>query len=234
MSPSRPRQLPVPKDAHVAQVMQAWAQLTLGLRILTLIDVSGSMAEKVGPNLTRLQAIAQVSQGGLAMMSNDTELGQWLFSTNMQGSQDWRESVSIGPLGERVGSITRRNLVLSTLQRMRPKMDGDTGLYDVVLDSYKMMNRTYKPEFVNSILLLTDGKNDDTNGPTLKETLRRLREMQDPNKPIQVNMIGFGDGVDRNELEQIAKATGGSTAVAMTPEEIAKIFLQMLSRRIKN
>ncbi|WP_262402668.1 hypothetical protein [Actinomadura sp. CNU-125] len=56
--------------------------------------------------------------------------------------------------------------------------------------------------------------------------------MRDPNKPIQVNMIGFGPGVDKNELEQIGEATGGGVAVAQTPEDIQKIFLQMLSRRM--
>jgi secreted protein with Ig-like and vWFA domain len=95
------------------------------------------------------------------------------------------------------------------------------------------MNETYKPEFGNSILLLTDGKNDDDGGPTLAETLKQLKEMQDPNKPIQVNMIGFGKGVDRNELEKIAAATNGNVQVAQTPQEISKIFLKMLSRRIQ-
>ncbi|GAA2456426.1 hypothetical protein GCM10010191_89750 [Actinomadura vinacea] len=234
VSPSRPRQLPAPKATEVAQVMQSWAKLTLGLRMLVLIDVSGSMAEQVAPNVNRLQAIAQVAQAGLAMMSNDSELGLWQFSTKMNGGQDWQETVPIGQLGERVGSITRRNLVLSTFQRMRPKPDGDTGLYDVALGAYKEMSDTFKPEFGNSILLLTDGKNDDPNGPTLKETLAELKEMKDPNKPIQVNMIGFGGGVDRDELTRIAESTGGATAVAMTPQEISKIFLQMLSRRIQN
>jgi secreted protein with Ig-like and vWFA domain len=102
-----------------------------------------------------------------------------------------------------------------------------------MLAAYRMMNDTYKPEFGNSILLLTDGKNDDPGGPTLQATLTQLKEMQDPNKPIQVNMIGFGKGVDRNELEQIAQATNGSVQIAMTPGEIQKIFLRMLSRRIQ-
>ncbi|GAA4084408.1 substrate-binding and VWA domain-containing protein [Actinomadura miaoliensis] len=230
MSAARPRKLPSPKDADVARVMQAWSKLTLGLRILTVIDVSGSMAEKVGANTTRLQAVAQLSQGGLSMMSDDTELGTWVFSTKLQGAQDWREIVSLGPLGERVGSSTRRNLVLSNLGRIQPR--GDTGLYDTVLAAYKMMNDTYKPEFGNSILLLTDGKNDDTDGPTLQQTLSRLKAMVDPNKPIQVNMIGFGSGTDRNELEQIASLTNGDVQVAQTPREISKIFLKMLSRRI--
>ncbi|GAA4151730.1 substrate-binding domain-containing protein [Actinomadura keratinilytica] len=231
-STARPRKLPTPKDSEVARVMQAWSKLTLGLRILTVIDVSGSMAEKVGDNTTRLQAVAQLSQGGLSMMSDDTELGTWVFSTNLNGKQDWREIVSLGPLGERVGSSTRRNLVLSNLGRIQPR--GDTGLYDTVLAAYKMMNETYKPEFGNSILLLTDGKNDDSDGPTLKQTLSRLKSMIDPNKPIQVNMIGFGPGTDRNELEQIASLTNGDVEVAQTPQEISKIFLKMLSRRISD
>ena len=234
VSPSRPRQLPVPKATEVAGVMQAWAKLTLGLRMLTLIDVSGSMLEEVAPGTSRLQAIAQVSQGGLSMMSDDTELGQWFFTTNLDGNKDWKETVSMGPLGQRIGSVTRRQLVLSNLQKMRPVPTGDTGLYDTMLAAYKYMNDSFKPEFGNSILLLTDGKNDDPNGPSLKETLSKLKQMRDPNKPIQVNMIGFGPGVDRNELEQIARATGGATAVAQTPQEISKIFLQMLSRRIQN
>ncbi|MFD0855136.1 VWA domain-containing protein, partial [Actinomadura adrarensis] len=233
VSPSRPRQLPMPKSTEVAQIMQSWAKLTLGLRMLTLIDISGSMLEPVGRGVTRMEAIAQVAQGGLAMMSNDTEMGQWQFSTNVQGNRDWKETVAIGPLGERVGSITRRNLILSNLQQMRPIPTGDTGLYDTILAAYKMMSDSYKPEFGNSIVLLTDGKNDDANGPTLKQTMDRLRSMVDPNKPIQVFMIGFGPGVDRNELQQIAEATGGSTAVAQTPQEIQKIFLQMLSLRIQ-
>ncbi|MGH3243874.1 MAG: substrate-binding domain-containing protein, partial [Spirillospora sp.] len=233
VSPARPRQLPAPKSADVTKIMQAWSKLTLGLRMLVLIDVSGSMAEQVGPNVNRLQAIARVSQGGLSMLSDDTELGQWLFSTNMNGDSPYKQMISIGPLDERIGSNTRRGLFLSTLQQMKPKPNGDTGLYRTMLAAYETMNKSYKPEFGNSILLLTDGKNDDPGGPALQQTLQRLKQMQDANKPIQVNMIGFGKGVDRGELEQIAQVTNGSVQIAMTPQEIQKIFLQMLSRRIR-
>ncbi|QFG24689.1 substrate-binding domain-containing protein [Actinomadura sp. WMMB 499] len=232
VSQARPRQLPSPKAEDVNGVMQAWAQLTLGLRILTLIDVSGSMAEMVDADTNRLQAIGAVSQGGLGMMSDDTELGQWLFSTNMKDGAPYEVTVPIGPLGERIGSNTRRNRVLSVLSKMRPNPTGDTALYRTMLDAYKKMSDSFKPEFGNSILLLTDGKNDDAEGPSLEETLTQLKEMRDPNKPIQVNMIGFGPGVDRNELEQIGEATGGGVAVAQTPQDIQKIFLQMLSRRM--
>ncbi|MEV5572372.1 substrate-binding domain-containing protein [Spirillospora sp. NPDC052269] len=230
----RVRRLPAPKTADVGEVMQAWSKLSLGLRMLTLIDVSGSMVAPVAPNTSRLQAIQQVAQGGLSMMSNDTELGVWLFSTNMgAGGVPYKEAVSVGPLGERIGSSTRRTMILSQFQQMRPKPDGDTGIYRSVLAAYKYMKRSYKPEFGTSIVLLTDGTNDDKNGPTLKETLAKLKAEKDPNKPIQVNMIGFGPETNPAELKQIAQLTGGDVEVAKTPQEISKIFLAMLSRRIK-
>ena len=40
-------------------------------------------------------------------------------------------------------------------------------------------------------------------------------------------------GVDVDELKQIAAATNGTVQVAQTPDEIKRIFLKALSRRIQ-
>ncbi|RAY11875.1 hypothetical protein DPM19_28295 [Actinomadura craniellae] len=232
VSPQRPRQLPTPQPADVQKIMQSWSRLSLSIRMLTLTDISGSMAEEVGPGVTRLEATQRIAQGGLSLMPNDSELGTWEFSTRLKGNQDWIERVPIGPLGERIGSATRRQLILSSMAQSRPKPNGDTGLYDSVVAAYKYMKKTYKPEMGNSILLFTDGKNDDDQSLTLKQTLDTLKRELDPTRPVQVIMIGFGPGVDRNELEQIAKATKGSVHIAQKPEDIQKIFLQALSRRV--
>ncbi|SEG56753.1 von Willebrand factor type A domain-containing protein [Thermomonospora echinospora] len=233
VSPRRPRQLPAPQPAVVQQIMQAWSKLSLSIRMLSVIDISGSMLEKVD-GVTRMQATARVAQGGLSMMPNDSELGQWVFSTEVDGSKDYKEIVPMGALGDRIGSATRRQLLLSSLGQLKPKPTGNTGLYDTILAAYKYMADSYKPEFGNSIVLFTDGENDDENGPSLRETLSRLESMVDPTRPVQVIMIGFGSGVDVNELKQIAKATRGSVYVAQTPGEIQRIFLQALSRRISD
>jgi hypothetical protein len=233
VNPKAPRSLPAPQPADVRSVMQAWSKLSLSVRMLTLLDVSGSMADIVpGTKVTRMQATAQVAQGGLSLLPDDTELGLWTFSTQMVGSRDYRENVSLGPLGERVGSATRRQLVLAALAGLRPKSNGNTGLYDSVLAAFRKMKQSYKPEMINSLLLLTDGKNDDPHGITLHELLATLKKEFDPNRPVQVIMIGFGKGVDVRELQQIAKATRGSVYIANTPPEVQKIFLQAMSRRV--
>ena len=228
------RLLPDPEPSEVRAALQAWAKLSLTSRMLSVLDISGSMAATVpgSGGKTRMQVLAQAAQLGLSYQPDDTELGQWVFSTNLDGRRDWRQTVEMGPLGERTGSVTRRQRILSSLSALQPKPDGDTGLYDSVLAAVEYMRRTYKPDMVNTVLLMTDGRNDDADGPTLEQTLRRLRRGHDPARPVQVVIIGFGDEVDKDELNKIAKATGGSVHLARTAQDMERIFLAGTSRRI--
>jgi hypothetical protein len=233
VSPRKPRPLPAPDADSVAQVMQAWSKLSLTIRMLSIIDISGSMADKVpGTSVTRMQATAKTAQGGLQLMTDDTELGQWVFSTNLVGNQPWKEIVPIGPLGDRIGSLSRRQVILGQLAKVKPIPTGNTGLYDTILAAYRKLKSTYKPDMINSMLLLTDGKNDDPKGTTLPKLLSALKKEYDRKHPVQVLMIGFGKGVDRNELDQVARATDGAVFIANTPAEIQKIFLEAIARRV--
>ena len=45
-------------------------------------------------------------------------------------------------------------------------------------------------------------------------------------------MIGFGKGVDRTQLDQVAQVTDGAVYIANTPAEVQKIFLEAISRRV--
>ncbi|MFD0853376.1 VWA domain-containing protein, partial [Actinomadura adrarensis] len=193
----------------------------------------GTMAEPIAPGATRLQATSRTAQGGLAMMSNDTELGVWTFSTKLRGDQDWMPLVPVGPLGERIGSVTRRQKVLSSLGSVRPKVTGDTGLFETVTAAYREMTVSYKPEFINTVVLFTDGKgNDDPGGPSLARTLDELKAITDPERPVQIIMIGVGRGVQTGELRRIAGVVPGAVYVAESPDQIVKIFLAAMSRRV--
>jgi hypothetical protein len=234
VSPRRPRALPAPRPEDIKAAMSAWTKLTLGTRMETLIDVSGSMADKVpGTNVTRMQGILQVIQGGLSLYPDDTEIGQWLFSTNLKGKQDWLETIPIGPLGQRIGSTDRRHQLLAANAKIRPKPNGDTGLNDSVLAAYKKMVSSYEPDKYNFVIVFTDGKNDDPGGGVSeKRLLGQLKKLFDPNKPVQIIMIGFGDGVDRAAMERIAVATNGVAFVAQKPQDVAKFFLEAIARRV--
>ncbi|WP_192808989.1 substrate-binding and VWA domain-containing protein [Actinomadura montaniterrae] len=233
LSAAPPAVLAEPDPALVRRTAQEWARLTLGSRMLSVLDVSGSMAQPVpGSRLTRLQAIAQASQEGLALQPDDTELGQWIFSTRLDGDRDWRQTVPMGPLGGRIGSVTRRQRILSSLATLRPKPDGATGLYDTVLAAVRYMRRTYRPEMVNTVLVFTDGRNDDPGGPTLDRTVAALRAGREETRPVQIIVIGFGPDVDTAELRRLADATGGSVYTARAPQDILRIFGEATARRL--
>jgi hypothetical protein len=232
LSPRIPRALPTPAAGDVTDVMQAWTKLSLRTRMLTLLDVSGSMATPVGKGMTRMQATAQVAQGGLAMLTDETDLGLWTFSTNLNGNLDYREEVPIGPLSTRLGSGTRRQAILSALGRVRPKPDGNTGLYDSVLASVRSLRKTYKPGYYNSVLVLTDGKNDDANGVSLSNLLRTLKQESDPDKPVMVIFIGYGPDVDMASMQKIAVETNGEAYHASKPQDVQRILLETIARRI--
>jgi hypothetical protein len=232
LSPRIPRALPAPAAGDVTDVMQAWTKLSLRTRMLTLLDVSGSMAQPVGKGMTRMQATAQVAQGGLAMMPDDTDLGLWAFSTNLNGGHDYRTEVPIGPLSTRMGSGTRRQAILAALGRVRPKPSGNTGLYDSVLASVRSLQKTYKPGYYNSVLVLTDGKNDKTTGMSLSKLLRTLKRANNPDKPVMVVFIGFGPDVDMASMQKIALETNGAAYHAIKPQDVQRILLETIARRI--
>jgi hypothetical protein len=232
LSPRVPRALPTPAAGDVTDVMQAWTKLSLRTRMLTLLDVSGSMGQSVGKGVTRMQATAQVAQGGLAMLPDQTDLGLWTFSTNLNGAQDYRTEVPIGPLSTRLGSGTRRQAILSALGRVRPKPNGNTGLYDSVLAADRSLQKTYKPGYYNSLLVLTDGKNDDTHGISLTTLLRTLKQEADPDRPVMVIFIGFGPDVDMAAMQRIAVQTNGEAYHALKPQDVQRILLETIARRI--
>ncbi|MQA98124.1 MAG: VWA domain-containing protein, partial [Streptosporangiales bacterium] len=233
LRPATPPRIPPPSGDAVKQSLQAWSRLKLGTRMLTLIDVSGSMAEPVpGTGVTRMQATAQTAIQGLRLFPDDSELGLWSFSTFMNGQRDYRELQPIMPLYVRHGGVTSRERQERTLSRIRPNPVGDTGLYDSILAGYREVKRGYQPDKVNTLLVLTDGRNDDPVGLTLEQLQARLRAEFDPERPVAIISIAFGPDIDANVLRQITALTNGAAYVTDDPAKIKSIFLESIALRI--
>jgi hypothetical protein len=227
----RQQPAPPPQPADVQRAMEVWSKLSKGIRNVMLIDTSNSTKEKVAPDLTRLQATARATEDVLDLMSDDTELGVWTFDTFLQGNSDWQELVPVGPLGDQIGRSTRRQQILSDLAQLEPRSGPGPGLYDSVLAAFRAMTRSYKPEVVNSVLVFSNGKNQDPDGTSLPDLLTALHAEYDPARPVQIIIVGYGQGVARDELQQIAEATRGKAYVVQAPQEIQDVVLDAISRR---
>jgi hypothetical protein len=174
---------------------------------------------------TREAVTVAAAQAGLGLFDDRWALGLWTFSTDMVGTRPYKQLVPIGPLS------TGRTAMQNALRTVQPIPDGNTGLYDTVLAGYKQMQSGWDPSRVNSIVIMTDGQNDNPGGITLTTLLAQIKKIADPAKPIEVIALGIGPGVDKTELQKITSATGGGVFLAQDPSMIAGIFLQAIALR---
>ncbi len=120
-----------------------------------------------------------------------------------------------------------------TLSRVVPRMTvdtytsrGGTALYDAVRVG---LDRLATVEGRRVVVVLTDGR--DENGPgtapgsrtTLDELLGRVRDVD-----AAIFAIGMGPNVDRDTLEQIARASGGQAYFPATVDELPAHYAQVV------
>ncbi|HEU4423808.1 MAG TPA: VWA domain-containing protein [Pilimelia sp.] len=211
----------------IDRILSTWTAITLPARMLAIFDVSGSMNARVpsAGNVTRMQLTIETSLRGLALFDDSWAVGLWTFSTELVGAQDYREQVQIGPL------TNQRDKLEAAIRALRPKTNGATGLYDTLLAGYKKVQSDWDPGRINSVLMLTDGENQDNNGITLAQLLAELKRIKDPKRPIQVVILGIGPSVGPAALEQITKTAGGGVFITEDPAKIGDIFLKAVSLR---
>ncbi|OJF12058.1 substrate-binding domain-containing protein [Couchioplanes caeruleus] len=211
----------------INRVLGSWTAITLPGRVLAVFDVSGSMKTKVptAGNLDRAAVTRAAAVQGLTLFDDKWEVGTWVFSTEMDGDKPYKEVVPITPL------TSGRAKVQASVSEIVPKEGGNTGLYDTTLAAYKEMQENWVQGKVNSVLLFTDGKNENANGISRETLIAELKKIVKPEKPIRMVIIGIGTGVDADELEAITAATGGGVFVAPDPAKISEIFLEAISSR---
>jgi Ca-activated chloride channel family protein len=219
----------VPAVDGAAQIaaLDQWSVLTRRSRILVAVDVSGSMLEPVGGGLTRMDVFQRAAGTALGRFGGEVDMGLWVFSTERAGGQDWEELAPVAPLANEAHRISLGTAVATLQQYIR----GDTGLYDTILAGVTTMRDNYDSRKVNSLLIISDGKNDDRVTIDLETLLAKLTEMSDPLKPVPVILIGFGPDSDFASMQQIAKTTGGAAYAANEPSDLGKVFVDAFTQR---
>jgi Ca-activated chloride channel homolog len=232
--PDQPaRILAPPSPKVVAAALESWNAARKRSNVLAVYDISGSMKEEVpgSGGKTKIDIVKEAAGQALALFAPETNLGTWLFSTNLAGTRDWVESVPIGPTNARLpnGKI-RRQVLTEALNRLQAT-NGDTGLYDTTLAAFRALQRSYAPQRINIVVLLTDGINDDPSGGIDRaELLRRLKAEQDEDRPVRIITIAYGADADAASLKMISDATGGLAFVSRDPRDILRVFTDAITK----
>ncbi|AKU15367.1 substrate-binding domain-containing protein [Luteipulveratus mongoliensis] len=227
-----PQTIADPSDAEVTQLLDLWGKAALDSRQLVVIDVSGSMQGRTKGGDTRIQLARDAGKIGLATIPRTTEMGLWTFSTLLAGQKDYKEQVPIRRLDTKVGSSDQFATLTKAMNDLPGQTRGDTGLFDTTLAAYQAAVTSYNPNRVNSVVIITDGANDDPAGGISQEALiASLKRIKNPDRPVSIMMIGLGTEPKQSELQPIVSAVGGEVFQAQNPEDVKQIFLKAIQSR---
>ncbi len=222
-------------QSQVDKAIRQWQVLGVPIRTLVVQDTSGSMDFPAG-DTTRAGLLIDASMTGLKLFPNNTMIGGWAFGVDKGGDgQDWKWMAQIRRLDAPTadGGTHREALARAVREGLAPsQLGGGTGLYDTTLAAFKEVQDSYDPNYSNSVIIMTDGQNDDRDSISLSRLLAELKRLEDPARPVLVLTIGISDDADSDALEQIAAATGGTSYTAENPEDIQTVFVDAIAARI--
>ncbi|MCW2941201.1 MAG: von Willebrand factor type, partial [Actinomycetia bacterium] len=83
------------------------------------------------------------------------------------------------------------------------------------------------PGAINSVLVMTDGKNDTPNSPSI--SLGQLQSKLDPASGVRIFTVGYGKNADQDVLKKIATATDAASYNAADPVTLDKVLAAVTS-----
>ncbi|WP_182347408.1 substrate-binding domain-containing protein [Tomitella gaofuii] len=172
-----------------------------------LLDVSGSMgvAEGGAPRLANVTAALDQRLGALP---DSDRVGLWAYSSGLGDSGPYRVIVPTGTLSDEVGGAPRRQALITGLDAARPR--AATHTYRSLQAAYASAVQGYVDGTVNSVLLITDGPNDDQSFKSTQALLDEIARAGDPARPVRIDVIVIGPNEDIDSLRSVAAATGGT------------------------
>ncbi len=225
-----PEALPV-DTAEVQGLLGELARLAAPSRLLTVWDVSQSMEAPAG-NGTRATLARDAAKSALSLIPGTYSIGSWVFAHRLQGDQDWIEQAPIRTLDEEVDGRTQRELLQEQADTLPDRLSrGGTGLFDTTLAAVRAAREQYDPNAVSSVVIVTDGANEDSSGIQLDELLQTLESETDPERPVKVIGVALGPDADLAALEQVGEVTGGAAYSAVDPTDLQDVLFDALRQR---
>jgi hypothetical protein len=199
---------PTPAAGASAAVASTLANPVSPNTTTVLLDVSGSM-ETVDGSASRLTNTTRALSAGIARRPDSADVGLWVYSRNLDGTTAYRVEEPTGPLG----ADGRRSALESDLSALRPATA--TSTYVSVQAAYRAAVDNWDAGRSNSLLLITDGPNDDTS-LTAATFLTNVRP--DPARPVRIDVVSLAPNSDLATLRTLAQQTGGELVEATSSD----------------
>lgn len=221
LNPSKPdTELAVPSPEVLTALIDSWEANRKTANILLLLDVSGSMSDLGGEGFSKLELAKQAILSSLDEFKPDDQVGLWVFSTNLNGDEDYLELIPPAPFSQIEEELA------DTVQGLIA--EGGTGLYDSTRAAVQAVRDSFDPTKINAVLLLTDGMcDDDPPGCELQPLLDYLGSNE--RDVVRVFAVAYGADASFEELSSISSASSARAYSAADPLTIERVFQQVIS-----
>lgn len=210
--------------------IEDWNRLSMPSRALVLADVSETAGEPLSADLSRLDVAIEAAELGLALFPDQTDMGLWLLSTELDESGH-EETHPLARLDDSDEGQSIRERLQDTAAAIALE-GGDARLYDSIGAAYDEMAGAYHEDKINSVIVLTSGDDEEHSDLSEDQLVAQLEDSFDPERPVTMFIIAFGDFEDERPLTEIANATSGTAYFTEDADEIGDIFLSSISRRL--
>ncbi|MFE7301025.1 substrate-binding and VWA domain-containing protein [Streptomyces sp. NPDC057579] len=224
-----------PADPPSAKELQAllgmWTITVQSARITAVVDASPSMAVPVPGQggRSRMDLAKSSLLQALSTFTPEDEIGLWKFATHLDGARDYVELSPTSRLGDRgAGGGTHRDELTAAFGSLAPVPRTATGLYDTTLAAYQRASATYTSGKFNTLVIVTDGANDDAGSIDLDSLTAGLKRLADPKRPVPLIAIAIGPQADLAALNRIVAPTGGSAHQVNDPSQIHEVILKAI------
>lgn len=191
----------------VNKTLNTWTAVTRPTNMLLVLDVSGSMSEKVpGLGKTKLDLTKEAARLAVKEFDDSASVGLWSFSST-GGGKPYQQLVPLTKLGaEQADGSTGAEQLLAEIADL--KAGGNTGMYDTVAAAHAAVQAKYQADATNLVVILTDGADDDAGKGLSLDQLTAKLSGADSKRPVKVVTIALGQQVSGGALERISSATG--------------------------
>ncbi|WP_240619549.1 substrate-binding domain-containing protein [Blastococcus sp. TF02-8] len=225
-----PQAMPL-EPASVTELLGRLSSLAAPSRLLAVFDVSKSMEAPVGEG-NRATLARDAAKSALSLFPDNSAIGLWVFARRLDGDADWVELEPIRALDADANGEPQREKLQAELDTIPGRLSpGGTGLYDTALAAVRAARADFDPRAVSSVVLITDGKDEDEGSIGIEELVRTLEAEKDPDRPVKVIGIALGPDADLGALERITAATGGGAYSAVDENDLQTVLFDALRKR---
>ncbi|MDT0168851.1 substrate-binding domain-containing protein [Pseudarthrobacter sp. BRE9] len=212
------QQLPLPKAEALISMQDSFPDIRKRARALFLLDVSDSMVQE--PGVTKLQRAKDAVRKALDHFTGEDEIGLAAFSHVGDGPLQPGIVSPVAPFKTNKEDIVAK---LGELQAVEA-----TPLFEAVSRFAGDQAKDYKDTFINTIVLLSDGKNDSRHPGDLAGLSEQLSH-QNHSTPVLVFTLAYGPDADVPTLREIARASGAHYYDATDPNRLEEVLGELVT-----